>query len=339
MHNVRRSLIRFAILALVAAHAGLAVAANGELSIYVSPTGDDSAPGTAESRPLKTLGKALASYQSDCNSRATRIVLAGGNYGNEQATLRSAPCPLLISSAGSPAIFDGRGDGQWLTLALAGAKQVDVTITGMNITNYQSAISINGNRNDPEAWVGGIKIVKNRFFRIGSFRDDQPPATAAVRLVNARSVLIEGNEFETIRNVKHCGGLHSVYIAHRSSDNRVVGNSFIDGCGETIKVRDASNNNVVEKNRFERQEGSALFLDSYCDASAGAECTKAEPECPSWDNVFRENSIVGDRPASNKKIVGSRKAPAALPASCAAPRGMAQRMREERTSSNSARSR
>ena len=332
MKNFRRAPVRLIMIALLATAMGAAHAADAALNLYVSPNGDDSAPGTSESRPLKSLGRALAAYQSDCNARPSRIVLAGGSYGNEQATLRSAPCPLVISSASGQATFDGGGNGQWLTLALPGAKMVDVTITGMNITNYQSAISINGNRNDPQGWIGGIKIVKNRFSHIGSFRADQPPATAAVRLVNARSVIIEGNEFETIRNVTHCGGLHSVYIAHHSTENRIVGNSFVDGCGETIKVRDSSDSNLVERNRFERQEGSALFLDSYCDASAGGECTKAEPECPSWNNVFRDNTIVGVRPDSNKKTTGSRKAARALPANCAAPRG-AERMREERGSS------
>lgn len=302
------------------------------LNLYVSPKGDDAADGRSEAKPLKTLAKALSNYESSCDSRRTRITLAAGSYGKEQLTLRRVPCPLEIGSSGGYAQFDGGGDGTWFTLAAAGAKQIELTISGMEVMSYQSAVSINGNRNDVDGWIGGVKVLKNRFVRIGSFREGQPPATAAVRLVNARGVVIEGNEFQNIRNLTHCGGLHSVYIAHNSSDNKIMQNSFIDGCGETVKVRDSSNNNVVERNRFSQQEGSALFLDSYCDASAGAECTKAEPECPSWNNVFRENTIEGVRPASNKKITGARKAARQLPANCSVPRDRGERIREEQTS-------
>lgn len=307
-------------------------AAGEPLNLYVSPKGDDGANGHSEGKPLKTLGKALGVYASSCDSRSTRITLAAGSYGKEQLTLRRVPCPLEITSAGGYARFDGGGDGTWFTLATPGAKQVDLTISGMEVMAYQTAISINGNRNDPEGWIGGVKLKKNRFVRIGSFREGQAPASAAVRLVNGRSVVIEGNEFLMIRNLTHCTGMHSIYLAHFSSDNRIVGNSFVDGCGETIKVRDSSNNNVVERNRFSQQEGSALLLDSYCDTSAGAECTKAEPECPSWNNVFRDNTIEGARPTSNKKIVGARKAAPKLPANCAMPRDRGGRVREERTS-------
>lgn len=211
------------------------------------------------------------------------------------------------------------------------AKLVSLTITGMEVVSYQSAVSINGNRNNLDAWIGGVKLQKNRFSRIGSFLVGQKPATAAIRLVNARSVLIESNEFRSIRNITNCGGMHSVYMAHNSIDNRVVRNYFADGCGETIKVRDGSNNNIVELNRFALQEGSALMLDSYCDSSTGAECTKTEPECPSWNNVFRENTIEGVRPASNKRITGARRAAQNLPTSCVDNRGGSDRISEERT--------
>ena len=311
----------------------VSVRAAGEpLKLYVSPTGNDGADGRSEAKALKTLGKALSSYESSCDSRSTQITLAAGGYGKEQLTLRRVPCPLEITSNGGYAKFDGGGDGTWFTLAAAGAGKIDLTISGMEVMSYQSAVSINGNRNDVDGWIGGVKLLKNRFVRIGSFREGQPPATAAVRLVNARGVLIEGNEFQTIRNLSHCGGLHSVYIAHDSSDNRIVRNSFVDGCGETIKVRDSSNNNLIERNRFSQQEGSALLLDSYCDSASGAECTKAEPECPSWTSIFRDNTIEGPRPPSNKKITGARKAARQLPAACSVRSDRGERIREEGTS-------
>ena len=312
--------------------AGIALANDEQFQIFVSPSGDDGAAGTAVAKPVKTLSKALSLYETSCASRATRIVLSGGTYGSEKNALKKASCPLRIETAGAERPrFEGKGEGTWLSLSIPGVKQVDITISGIEISNYQTAISINGNRNDPQGWIGGIKILKNRFVKIGSFRNDQKPSTAAVRLVNARSVLIEGNEFETIRNAQHCGGLHSIYIAHMSSDNRIVGNSFLDGCGFTIKVRDSSNRNIVENNRFEKQTRSALFLDSYCDRSTGVKCTKRETECPSWDNLFRDNVIVGPR-APIKRVQYTLSAAPTLPGNCLIHKGSTDRIREERTS-------
>ena len=309
----------------------LALATSETYRIYVSPVGGDDTAGGGESTPVRTLAKALQAYDKTCNSRSTRIVLAPGNYGSESLILRRIPCPLLISSTAGNAIFTGQGEGTWLTVATPGAGQIELTISGVEINNYQSAISINGNRNDAEGWIGGVRILNSHFVRIGTFRADQQPATAAIRLVNARSILIEGNTFQTIRNLTHCGGMHAIYIAHYSSNNRIVGNTFVDGCGETIKVRDSSNNNAIERNIFAQQEGSALFLDSYCDSASGGECTKTEPECPSWNNAFRDNTINGPRPASNKKFVGARRAARKLPINCALPRDHTDRILEQRT--------
>jgi hypothetical protein len=294
------------------------VAADQGFEIFVAPTGDDGANGSSASKPVKSLGRALRLYDADCASRATRIRLAAGTYGDEKITIKRLPCPLSIDGGGGGerATFDGKGEGTWLQVATPGAHQVDLTIRGLTISNYATAISLNGNRDDAQAWFGGVKIIGNKFVRIGAFDDKQKPSTAAIRLVNSRMNLIEGNEFMTIRNVKQCGGLHAIYIAHMSSENRIVGNTFVDGCGDTIKVRDASSRNVVEKNSFSRQEGHSLMLDSYCDSRSGATCTKDAGECPSFDNIFRNNTLIGAPPASKKNVVVARKPLEQLPATC-----------------------
>jgi hypothetical protein len=299
--------------------------------IYVAPAGNDQAGGLAPDKALATLGQALKVYGTTCDRQAIEIQVAAGSYSNERNTLKRVPCPLRITGEnGSRPRFSGGGNGTWLNLSAPGAGNVDVTIKGLEISDYQTAISVNGNRNSPDAWIGGVRILDNRFSHIGSFREDQSPSTAAVRFVNTRSSVIEGNEFETIRNFKSCGGLHSIYMASMSSNNLIKGNRFIDGCGDAIKVRDASNGNRVIDNQFERQEGNALFLDSYCDKNARGDCTKPEGECPSWDNVFEDNTVRGPRAASNKKIVNTRKIESTLP-NCPPPPAGRSRMQERGT--------
>lgn len=306
-------------------------AAKQSLEIFVAPTGDDSASGSSVSKPMKTLGGALSLYDAECASRATRIRLAAGSYGDERITIKRLPCPLSIEGGGGSdrPTFDGQGRGTWLQVALPGAHHVDLVIQGLAIRNYVTAISLNGNRDNADAWFGGVRIIGNSFTRIGAFDEKEKPSTAAIRLVNSRMNLIEGNQFTTIRNVKQCGGLHAIYIAHMSSENRVVGNNFVDGCGDTIKVRDASSRNVVERNSFSRQEGYSLMLDSYCDSRSGVRCTKDAGECPSFDNSFRNNTLVGAPPASKKNVVVARPPLEQLPPTCPVEPRFAQRIVEQ----------
>ena len=290
--------------------------------IDLSPTGDDTNKGTEPAQALRTLSAAINAYEARCVDGPITIRLAPGDYGAERAAIKSIRCPLRIVSLNGVARFDGGGAGTWLAVATPGGQPADLTVKGLSIENFQSAISINGNRNDADQWISGVKVLGNRFRRIGSFGADQPPATAAIRLVNARQTLIKGNDFEEIRNVKHCDGMHAVYLAHHSTDNIVRDNTFSGGCGETIKVRDASNNNRIENNRFFDQTGSALLLDSFCDSVSGADCTKARPECPSWGNVFKNNVVDEARVVSRKRVTGARKLLNGVASTCPMPRAL-----------------
>jgi hypothetical protein len=303
----------------------------GQTSIYVSANGKDSARGTVPAEPVGSLRQALDIYQKGCRGKY-RILIDAGEYSGEELVLRRPACPLRIEAAskGARPRFVGKGDGTWLRIAAPGAKMIDLEITGLEIARYQTAISLNGNRDDSEQWVGGVSIVDNRFVRIGAFEEVNTPSTAAIRLVNARSNRIEGNRFEGIRNLKACGGLHSLYLAHMSSDNRIEGNHFVDGCGDTIKVRDSSDRNIVRRNTFERQEGNALMLDSFCDKQVRGDCSKAAGECPSWDNVFDENTVVGPRSPTNKKITAFRRIESDLSAVCPSPPKRKVRIQEGR---------
>lgn len=289
------------------------------LTLYVAPNGNDSNSGTEQAQPLQTLKRALALYESSEGIGHTRIVIATGIYKGERVKIKRLSSPLTIEGdTNNRPVFLGTGDGTWLMVDSSEGKILDLSIVGIEVRDYQSAISLNGDRRHPERWLGGVRILQNKFVSIGSLREGQRPATAAIRLVNARSNLIRDNEFERIRNLVSCGGMHSIYMASMSSDNQVIGNRFVDGCGDTIKVRDESNANRVEKNRFERQEGASFFLDSFCDKQIRDDCTKPEGECPSWGNVFDHN-FIGGLGNTNKKTVTARKIASDLSTICPPP--------------------
>jgi Right handed beta helix region len=319
--------------AVFAAPAKAAPEAGAVFKIHVSKEGNAKAGGTSETDAVNTLGAALTIYQEQCKGRPTLITVGPGVYSNEKVSPKKLDCPLTIEPAqrDKRPQFVGKGKDVWFALLVPGAKKVDVSITGMEVSDYQTAIAIGGDRSVPDSWIGGVHIAGNHFLRIGSLQPGVPPSTAAIRLVNSRQNVIENNHFETIRNLEVCGGLHAIYMAHMSSGNVIKNNRFVDGCGETIKVRDASNDNKVVDNTFERQEGSSLLFDGFCDKQVNKDCTKPEGECPSWDNVFESNTIVGKRPPSNRNITGASKIRSNLSKICPKPPREPVRILEAKT--------
>ena len=64
--------------------------------------------------------------------------------------------------------------------------------------------------------------------------------------------------------------------------------------GDGIRIRDNSNFNVIEYNDFYKTGCKAACSSWFC--LPGAEvCSKITPECPSYENIIRFNSVVGNR--------------------------------------------
>ena len=232
----------------------------------------------------------------------------------------------MIQSGVRP-VFNGNGKGRsWLVLESASGTPSRLTVENIEVTNYVTAISLNGQRASISA-SNSENIIQNNIFRnIGqiSFPEGKP-STAAVRLVNSRSNRIIQNKFINIRNNVGCGALHSIYIAHYSSDNLIEGNVFDGGCGATIKTRDASNSNVIRNNRFFDQS-EPVFLDSFCDKDSRDDCTKETSECPSWGNVFRDNNMARLKSRAQREPV--RVSGTDLPSGCPQPPTRASRVIE-----------
>ena len=321
MKRLIRFFPRFALGMMLLGLARPPVAVAADLEVFLAPNGDDGATGMVKTEPVATLQAALRialTHESE-HFDHLRIVVAPGVYQGQHATIhgRSTDRPLVImpeSDIKERPRFDGAGQGgTWLTLASESGRPTRITVAGLEITNYVTAISFNGNREDTDA-SNGHNVVRNNIFRnIGQIAfPSGPMSTAAIRLVNSDHNEISHNKFVTVRNNQGCGALHAVYIAHNSDDNLIANNIFDDGCGSTIKVRDASSANRIVENSFVRQE-APVFEDSYCDKSTRTDCTKKGPECPSQDNEFRNNTV---RIAANKNakkpfyVKGSDRPPA-----------------------------
>ena len=72
-----------------------------------------------------------------------------------------------------------------------------------------------------------------------------------------------------------CGSLHSIYVAHFSSGNRIISNTFEDACGSRCEVARPVQINRIEGNRFRAIQKAAAVEEWFCDAGARA----TSPNC------------------------------------------------------------
>jgi hypothetical protein len=331
MNNVIHRLLVLGVLIFL-----IGTARAADLTLYVKPTGDNQASGMREDEAVASLQVAVekAFLQTIQGMSKRKIVIFPGNYLEQTIVVGDIPNekPLVISGlirSGLRPIFDGHGSSKgrsWLALESSSGKPSRLTIENIEVVNYVTAISLNGQRGSINA-SNSENIIRNNIFRnIGqiSFPTGKP-STAAVRLVNSRGNQIIENQFINIRNNVGCGALHSIYIAHYSSDNLIEGNIFDGGCGATIKTRDTSGSNMIRGNRF-LDQSEPVFLDSFCDKDSREDCTKETSECPSWGNEFKDNSMAGLGPKATRTPV--RVSGAGFPSGCPQPPARATRVIE-----------
>jgi hypothetical protein len=276
--------------------------------IFLAPGGNDAAEGRSRGQPVKTLDRVHAILEKEKPAADVRVLIAPGTYRGQEVRwtyvnhdfqIRFEP----LDRRGGRPVFDGCskeggragqcGGATWFILAHQSGKPTNLVFDSLRIQNYQTAISFNGNRNAIHT-SNGRNIIRNcYFYRIGDISDPENirPSTAAVRLVNSKENIIENNDFIDIINVNRGGLLHAIYLAHHADSNRIDNNRFINHSGDAVRVRDFSNGNVITRNRFEKAGTGGAYSEWYCDHDARSDCTKATPECPSWENVFRDNLI------------------------------------------------
>jgi hypothetical protein len=231
------------------------------------------------------------------NVTSIRFLIHKGTYNKQAATLHPKPgIHYEFTSAANGdhlPIFDGHQQPlTWLKIISTNGFDSGVSISRLNIKNYATAISIEGDREDTKKFNAENKIFNMRFENIGQTSLKSSPSTAAVRLVNSRANEIRDNQFINIQNIQQCGLLHSIYLAHHSSDNLIQHNSFINFCGSPIRTRDDSNRNTARFNSFTHIQSEQLMDQWFCDKDQRQDCTKQQPEQDSHSNVFNMNQVL-----------------------------------------------
>lgn len=311
-------LLRGALAGALWAACGLALAA--DLVLHVAPNGSDTASGREAAAALASLEKALEIARRE-TAGDVLVRFASGRYTGVTLKIEALPGgerKLVLDGQNGTAEFDGQsGQSTWLQLRASKAMRTHVTVRGFKVAHYRQAIHFLGDRRDREPWSSGNVVENNVFESIGQFREGVEPALAALHLLNTRDTVIRNNRFIDIRNLQRCDGLHAIYMAGGSSGNRIEGNVFDGGCGDTIKVRDRSDGNIIAGNTFRNQSGKSLLVDSFCDGRKMEQCRDTEQECPSWNNRFEGNQI--DEPSRRQIKAVTRHVGSAKIASCPLP--------------------
>lgn len=296
--SCRHAVLAFITLLLVS-HFGTVAA--GNQNIYLSSSGSDSNDGLSAKKPVASLQRALdvAIASPPTNVNAIKILVDEGGYLKQTAKTQGLPDGRKLEirplNANKPRPkFDGDGaGGTWLSVNSARGIPSRIGVYGLEIANFETALSLNGNRDDTTKGSGENVIRNNVFVNIGQIaRNGAKPSTAAIRLVNSDRNMIFRNKFINIRNNERCALLHAVYVAHDSTDNVIEDNNFESSCGDAIRFRDASHRNIVKENTFVDAWDKAPVSDWYCDGENREDCTKSAGECPSLNNVLEANKLV-----------------------------------------------
>lgn len=169
----------------------------------------------------------------------------------------------------------------WFTLRQSNGTKSNLVFKSLNIRFYEMAISFNGDRTLFTGFNSHNEISDVLFENIGK------DSTAIVRFVNSRNNVIKDSYF-----VKGPGTqiLHAVYLAHYSSNNKILNNRFEYISGDPIRIRDDSNNNLIDTNIFVRNSNGAAVVTWFCDKALFSDCTKPAAECPSFNNRVVNNT-------------------------------------------------
>ena len=269
--------------------------------VFMSPGGSDEEDGRAAASAVQSWGRALeiAVAAAGAGAKSISIEVGEGTYKGRGASIAGLPADTRIvirpHPPGSKVVFDGgRKGGAWLLVRPSAGG--GISIRDLVITNYVTAISLAGSRGSPDEPaqpVEGVEITGNHFTHIGQIAFPRgKPSTAVLRLVNADKTRIVGNRFFDTGNVKSCELLHAIYVAHDSTENLIESNHFEKSCGDSIRIRDRSNHNVIRGNTFVDAWAAAPVSDWFCNNSLRKLCANHRTECPSVGNVLAGNKVV-----------------------------------------------
>jgi hypothetical protein len=296
-----------------------------------SKGGSDQHTGLSPSRPILTLARAQQVLQQRKPAGNVEIRIDQGTYVAAQTrwtfyvpghTISFMPVNYAIGHGrppgGDPVFTDTTSGpahtaGWWLQAqepAAASAPLHDGGPAGLRfyylrVHDYTNGLSLDGQTGHtsrdhqnppmyikPSAGVNGNTVFGMTFSDIGDAFAPGQTGFGAILLTDSSGNSITNNTFDHVENVGASAGLiHGIYVTHFSSSNTIDGNVFTTISSDAVKVRDRSNANVVDHNRFSATGGSSAYRDEFCDLA----CVRAHPgtprQCASYDNRFFSNTV------------------------------------------------
>lgn len=327
-----------ALLVAVACNLLMASLAATRLDYYVGNNGNDANGGHAAKDALRTLEaveERVATLPSSEDPLEVTIFVAAGRYTNQTLEWTTARPNLSVSLRP----YEGVPDGQVVFDGSKMRKQrffvynpstaspaehsgsVRFSFEGIVIENFCEGISFGDV--EGRSMTSGHRVDRLTLRAIGSKYDRRRRINnrgvslspgdcyAAIRLAATSNSSITHTRFENIENLPadqtfYRQGpvlLHAIYVAALSQGNTIANNTFAGFTGSPIRVRDRSNDTVVERNTFERPlwpdgkvHESPVYAVSqwYCNIAVAACIEKAlegRRECPSTGTRMADNRL------------------------------------------------
>lgn len=298
--------------------------------VYISPDGDDSARGYAAD-PLATLEGVQRLVKREAGDRDVNVRIFGnrGDYVDQTVIwdYYSPDHGIVFESypGNTRARFIASEEDPptepFFELRAAGGERTNLTLRRLEIVDYVSrAIYFSGFRESPEyGWNGGNVIEDCVISGIGNSRmPERPFVHAAITFVNSRNNVIKDCLIEDCANVLPYESdrmpvmdqaedalfpeierlpailtIIGVYMAHYSSNNRILNTTFENIPGDCVRLRDFSCENTIQGNTFIKAGWSAVCTIWHCSYLSGT-CSKSIPECSSWKNLLSGNIVLGN---------------------------------------------
>lgn len=268
-----------------------------DLTIYVSPTGDDASAGRTPDRPVATIARAHALVLERAPTGDVSVLFEPGIYRQQSVDWSFRPArghrvtfrPREERGNRRPTFHACAADGSacvtrsFFRLDATGA--TNVTFDHLRFERYQGVLNFDGSETNERELNSGNQVLRCVFREIGQlWQPDEPPATYAVRLQNSRNNVIAWNEFVSVKNGEGPELIHALYLAHGASHNEIHHNSFRGISGDAIKIRNRSNANHIHDN-VATLTGEHALVNDWFERSGG--------ECPSWGTVVESNATAG----------------------------------------------
>lgn len=224
--------------------AGAALADSGEVTVYLATSGNDDSAGSSAA-PVKTLQGVKRVLKAQASSSATIIVRPGVYYESTMVKWGDVPQQALTfrrDGGTARPVFDGSrltGSTQyWMNTA--GGPVLDVR--ELQVRNYRTgALRLDTDGN----------TVRNMVFeKLGNRHVSGGDGYAAVHLLGSSDNVITRNVFRDLENTDCPGCIHGVYAATDSDGNQITDNRFSDVTGDVVRLRDGTDDNLIEANSF-----------------------------------------------------------------------------------------